>query len=388
MSKRSVKKTIRLMCLVMSAVFLVSGMSFTSSATSVGELERQKQQAIQEKNALQKEAGNLASDYRDVRSQYQALKKQVDDANIDLEQTIGEIDYLSKKLSEAKEKQVEMEDIMRIHIKYMYENSSLSMLELLLESSSIAEFFERYEYLNMIVKYDRDIMEEYKKTQRDIETETTELTAKRTQLEEMSANLSKNKEELKKLVDSAGEELSQKNAEVNETQAEINAYDKKIAEMKEYEKQLAMQNASSNYALSREIGNFPNTEYTGGAYAGYTNDDLYLLAAIIDAEAGGEPYEGQIAVGSVVMNRVFSSKFPNTISGVVYQKNQFEPVRSGRLQLILNRGPGASCFNAAREVLAGTRNTNRLFFWALWLAEQRGLVGTTDGEIIGTQFFF
>ena len=55
----------------------------------------------------------------------------------------------------------------------------------------------------------------------------------------------------------------------------------------------------------------------------YTNSDLYLLAKCIYAEARGESYTGQVAVGAVVLNRVASSKFPNSISGVIYQKNAF-----------------------------------------------------------------
>ena len=373
---------------VMILSLVLSCFTFTSNAESVRELEAQKQQAINEKKNLEAEANQLHTEYRDVKQQYDELKAQVDASDRDVEQLSQELSYLSVQLSDAKTSQAQMEQAMKLHIKYMYENDILNMLELLLESGSIAEFFERYEYLNMIVKYDRNMVSEYKKTQEEIGVKSTELTAKKTQLEEQSAQLDDKKQKLKALVDNAGAELSDKSAEVNNAQAEINAYDKRIAEMKEYEKQLATKNAASNYALAREIGNFPNTEDTSGALNGYTEDDLYLMAAIIDAEAGGEPYEGKIAVGSVVMNRIFSSKFPNTLSGVIYQKNQFEPVSSGRLQMILNRGPSASCFEAAREVLNGKRNTHRLFFWALWLAEQRGLIGTQDGEIIGTQFFF
>ncbi|MCR4611327.1 MAG: cell wall hydrolase [Lachnospiraceae bacterium] len=384
--RKRVFRIITSLTLVLSLI--VVGFSFTSNATSVSELEQKKQQAINEKKNLEQQASDLHEDYTDVKSQYAALKAQVDEADISLRQASEELTYLSQQLSEAKTNQTERENVMKLHIRYMYENDIMNMIELLLESGSIAEFFERYEYLNMIVKYDRELLDEYKKTQQEITAKSEELTAKRTQLEAQSNELNAKKAQLKTLVDNAGAELSEKNAEVKDTEAEINAYDKKIAEMKEYEKQLAAQNASSNLALAREIGNFPNTEYTGGAYEGYTQDDYYLLACIIEAEAGGEPYEGKIAVGSVVMNRVFSSRFPNTIPGVVYQKNQFEPVSSGRLQLIMSRGPSADCYSAAQEVLNGARNTNRLFFWALWLAEQRGLVGTVDGEIIGSQFFF
>ena len=378
----------RILSVVMSVMLVATGMGITSFAETLQELEQKKQQAVNEKTQLEKESNQLYADYKDVSSQYNELKAKVDSLDRDVENASQEMTYLSQQLSEAKVNQAKREQIMKLHIKYMYENGAMNMLEMLLESGSISELFEKIEYLNIIVKYDRQIMDEYKKTQQDISDKTTQLSEKRASLEAQSNELSAQKQELRKLVDSAGAELSDKNSEVGDAQAEINAYDKRIAEMKQAERQMASANAASQEELRRQIGNFDNTEDTSGAYSGYTQDDLYLLAAIIHAEAEGEPYEGKIAVGSVVMNRVFSSKFPNTISGVVYQKNQFEPARSGRLQLILDRGPNPDCFDAAREVLAGARNTHRLFFWALWLAEQRGLIGNMEGEIIGTQFFF
>ena len=81
--------------------------------------------------------------------------------------------------------------------------------------------------------------------------------------------------------------------------------------------------------------------------------DLDLMAAIIECEAGGESYTGKVAVGSVVMNRVKSSVFPNTVAGVIYQNKQFSPVGSGRFSVVLARGANASCYEAAQEAMAG-----------------------------------
>ena len=88
-----------------------------------------------------------------------------------------------------------------------------------------------------------------------------------------------------------------------------------------------------------------------------------MMAAIIYVEAGIEPYEGKVAVGSVVMNRVESPYFPNTISGVIYQSGQFTPVASGRFELALtNNLANADCVRAAKEVLNGHRNVPYHFF--------------------------
>ena len=81
----------------------------------------------------------------------------------------------------------------------------------------------------------------------------------------------------------------------------------------------------------------------------YTSSDLYLLAKTIYAEARGESYTGQVAVGAVILNRVKSSAFPNTISGVVYQKHAFTAVSDGQINL----EPDKTAMNAAQDAMNG-----------------------------------
>lgn len=89
-----------------------------------------------------------------------------------------------------------------------------------------------------------------------------------------------------------------------------------------------------------------------------------VMAALIYCEAGNQPYKGKVAVGSVVMNRIASPRFPNTFEGVVYQRGQFTPAMSGKLARVLeaNRIP-ASCYEAAIEAIEGAKPVgNALFF--------------------------
>lgn len=86
-------------------------------------------------------------------------------------------------------------------------------------------------------------------------------------------------------------------------------------------------------------------------------DTMLLLAALIHCEARGESYEGQVAVGAVVMNRVRSSAYPNTIEGVIYASGQFTPAMSGKVDQVLKSGKiNASCIEAAKEALSGKSN--------------------------------
>lgn len=86
-------------------------------------------------------------------------------------------------------------------------------------------------------------------------------------------------------------------------------------------------------------------------------DDVTLLAALIQCEAGNECYEGQLAVGAVVMNRVKSGAYPGSIQGVIYQSGQFPPAGRGMVAAIAASGPKASCMQAAQAAISGMDNT-------------------------------
>ncbi len=79
------------------------------------------------------------------------------------------------------------------------------------------------------------------------------------------------------------------------------------------------------------------------------NNNVNLLARAISGEARGEPYEGQVAVGAVILNRVSSSQFPNTISGVIYQSGAFDSVKDGQI----NMEPTSTAIKAAQDALSG-----------------------------------
>ena len=92
-----------------------------------------------------------------------------------------------------------------------------------------------------------------------------------------------------------------------------------------------------------------NSPGNSNSSSGTSNSDLNLLARTVYAEARGEPYAGQVAVAAVVLNRVKSSSFPNTISGVVYQPGAFTAVSDGQINL----SPNQTAYNAAKDALNG-----------------------------------
>ena len=104
-----------------------------------------------------------------------------------------------------------------------------------------------------------------------------------------------------------------------------------------------------------------------------STDDVTLLAALIQCEAGGCSYDCQLAVGSVVVNRVKSGAFPNSVYKVIYQKGQFGPASSGKLAGRLRKGVSSTARRAAQAALSGTDNTNGAKYFKLASSGHKGV---------------
>ena len=124
----------------------------------------------------------------------------------------------------------------------------------------------------------------------------------------------------------------------------------------------------------------------GASSASIVSADHRLLAKLVYAEARGEPYKGQVAVAAVVLNRVRSASFPNTISGVVYQPNAFTCVNNGSI----NNTPDNSCIRAALDALNGWDPTNGCVYYYnpatatnewIWTREVQLSIGQHDFAI-------
>lgn len=138
-----------------------------------------------------------------------------------------------------------------------------------------------------------------------------------------------------------------------------------------------------------------NTSKKDKKKAAYSKAELRLMASIINCEAGAESYQGKLAVGIVVMNRVKSSKFPNTIKKVIYQKYQFSPVTNGMLKKKLsqydagkvNSKQWKSCISAAKKALSGqntilyknkTKKMTGVYFFSGYLSGAKFRIGGHD----------
>lgn len=117
-------------------------------------------------------------------------------------------------------------------------------------------------------------------------------------------------------------------------------------------------------------------------------EELLLLQKIVMAEAEGEPYEGKVAVANVVLNRLRSANYPDTIKEVIYQKSQFSPVRNGRLKKVK---PNEDTIHAVNEALNGRKEVrdDTYYFLSLKLATDLTIARTKDkAKVIGNHTFY
>jgi spore germination cell wall hydrolase CwlJ-like protein len=261
-----------------------------------------------------------------------------------------------------------------------------SLLLILFDSTSLQDFLTKYEYINDIVAYDQMKMEEYQALVDSIAAQIAEIEKKEAELDEYQTQLDEKHEELADLTDTVMGQLSSTNSTLSSERSKLDDYDKQLSDLDEKMKSLESQTAAAQAELAKQIAErlALTKEDTSGSYSA-SDEELIWLAATIQAEADGESYTGKLAVGSVIMNRVKSSAFPNTIVGVITQNLQFASYRSGKVNLIISNGPNSTCVNAAREVLGGARVGDYLFFMPKYWADYYRI---SEYNMIGNHAFF
>lgn len=319
-----------------------------------------------EQSDLQKRLSELNTELTEVSNRLADLEAQIVDK-------LAEIEETQMALAEAREKEAWQYECMRQHVKYSYERGSMGWLEAVFQAESFASILNYATYFEGVASYSNRVLEEIISTREFIESEEIRLEKENQELEILKINAEAEKSRVNDLITEVSKSISQYEDQIDDAEKAARAYE---AEMKKLEKdlkylkkKLAEEQAMSQLAANSEWRNISEVTFAEG--------DRYLLANLIYCEAGGEPYAGQVAVGAVVINRVLSSRFPDTVVGVIYQKRQFSPVGSGRLELALARNKATeSCYKAADEAMAGLSNVGNCVFFRTPIP---GLTGISIG---------
>ena len=376
------------------------------TGSSVEELERQREEQQSQLDSLKEYQINLSDELTELNNGLQEISNELADTQDEIAAKNVEIEAAESRIAELTTRSESQYEAMKKRVQYMYENGNQSYLELLLGSSSFSDFLNRMEYAKSIYDYDRQELSDYQDTLAELKQQKEDLETAKEELLAAEQTKQEQKSKADSLVAAQQEKISAAKSDVADAETEIADTDAEIARQKAYEEELEAQKAKEDAARQEEIrrqeeelinsqqpdasdnnanpdGTSTGDNITGSDTSGggtVNASDVAMLAALIQCEAGGESYEGKLAVGSVVMNRVDSSYFPDTVVGVIYQSGQFSPVASGRFAVVLSSGADASCVQAATEVLAGTRTLNCLYF-----RRNNGLI---NGTVIGNHVFY
>ncbi|MBQ6844753.1 MAG: cell wall hydrolase [Agathobacter sp.] len=315
---------------------------------------------------------DLENDLKNLNQNLQSLANEMNELETEIAATQQEIAATTIELQDATLLANKQQEEMKSRIQFMYEQGNTSLLVTLLESDSFTDFLNKAEYISFITSYDRTKLNEYQQL-------LSEISQKKATLEADESSLLAMKDEMQQKQSNVNALIKETQGKLDETQSEIASLERKIKEWEEYEKKLEEEKIEEDLNNWDEIQDIEDEDWEDVEYEPQEGE-AYLLAAIIQCEAESEPYLGKIAVGNVVLNRVKSSSFPNTITGVIYQTKQFSPVASGRLAYRLEAGVNAECIQAATEVLNGKHVIDALFF--------RMNNGKINGTIIGNHVFY
>ncbi|MBR1471751.1 MAG: cell wall hydrolase [Lachnospiraceae bacterium] len=329
------------------------------------------QQDLQETQAdlarLQRVKSGYQGEMNELNAELQLVADHLHKLEVEMDLKQLEIDETIAALEQARITRQEQYDSMKMRIRFLYENGGMAYVDILFSADSFGEFLNFADYVADLSAYDRQMLEEYIQTEHEIEDEEAQLEREMAELESLKAGVVEQQKQVNGLIQktagniaATAENIEAVNAQADAYEQEIVAREQEVADAtaeyeaikRQYEEELRL----SRLAAQSKWRNISEVTFEEG--------DRYLLANLIYCEAGNQPYEGQVAVGAVVINRVLSSRYPDTVTGVIYQRKQFSPVDNGRLAnaLAVNKAT-ARCYQAADEAMAGHTNVgNCLYF--------------------------
>ncbi|WP_155834528.1 cell wall hydrolase [Butyrivibrio sp. FC2001] len=316
---------------------------------------------------LHKEKTVLESKLNDLNEQLAEVSSNLEDLEGQIEVKEEEISTTQDELAAAISTRDEQYAAMKKRVQFIYEKQGFMLLDMLTDVGGFADFLNQSDYVAALSAYDRKMLEQYKETcvnidakEKALQTEKAELDECKDQVEAEQSRVSGLVTETNGSISQYKQNISTAEEEAKDIEEQARAYESQVEEqnkdVKALEAKLAEEIRLSKLAAKSKWRNISEVSFAEG--------DRYLLANLIYCEAGGEPYEGKVAVGAVVINRVLSSVYPDTVVGVIYQSGQFSPVGSGRLALALANGSATeSCYQAADAAMGGATNVGNCVYF-------------------------
>lgn len=326
-------------------------------------------------SSLENQASELQGQLAGINEDILALSDEIDGTQMQLEILNGDMERTADELTSAQENETRQYEDMKDRIKYMYEHGNATLLEMLFSAENMSDFLNKADFIENLSSYDRDALDELKNIHQQIADHQETLKAQKASLDDLQAQLESQQEALQAKASATSTDLNDVRNRLEKAREEEA---KRIAA--EEERRAAEAAAESNSSSS--TGGSGNSVSEGGSIDAST-DDVTLLAALLQCEAL-QDYNCLLAVATVIMNRVESSRFPNSISGVIYASGQFSPTWTGKLQQVLDRGPSSLSMRVAQDAINGARLSSVADCYYFLYAPYTD----RDGVVIGDNVFF
>ena len=371
------------------------------SGSSVSELESEKKENESEKEQVESQLDELSESQANLEDYLYNLQVELESVNSEissLEANISEkesaIILNNELLENAKAEESEQYVSMVKRIQFLYESGKTDYYEIIFSNENISDGLNKAEFMSELIKYDREMLNKYKDTKKLILNTEKILNKDMKELNLLKDDLVKEKGKISKKISSSSSKIKKLASKISEAEASKAEYEMIILEkemeiVKRREEESIRESIRQSEEASRREEQKNNEEETTEGYddTPYVPLDeateIELLSTIIYCEAGNQPEEGMYAVGSVVINRIKSPNFPNTMIEVLEQPYQFTPVSvSPRFYIALERKEATpACIKVATDILQnGVITGDWLFF--------RVNDGSKQGTIIGDHVFY
>lgn len=402
----------RHICLLLS--LMIAGISVLSAQASGDDLEQagaRVESAEEEAKSLQEAATRLESYLEDLNSQLDQLTSDIEDLAAQKSELDSQLAQTNEELEAARETEAVQYANMKKRIQYMYENRDAGFVGLIFSEESLSGIMNKAEYAMEMVNYDRQMLTAYKETKDLIAQKESDILTEKEALNQIVQETEEKKNEVLAAIGETAEKMEECAGNLEDTKGQLAQYRAELqrkeleaeARMDELDEEPVQVADGSSQGGESTSGNGnaetpteavetptkapvpaptevpteaptqapaptePPTEAPTQAptqapgpgddeidYTAYS--DLELLAAMIYREAGGEPWQGKVAVGNVIMNRIRSSRYPNTMLGVLSQPYQFSPWGNPKYINALKNGVNSTCMQAAEVAMNGTEN--------------------------------
>ncbi|MBR5336686.1 MAG: cell wall hydrolase [Lachnospiraceae bacterium] len=345
--------------------------------------EREKQETEQQKKETEAYLSEVNKRAIDLNTEAASAQQKYEDKRQEVSDTAQEL--------KSAEEQVKLQyENMKKRFKFIYEKGTTGYIEVILESRSISEMINRTQYVSKVLESDKALLEAFKGKVLEINGLKQKLEQDESDLKVLSADANNKLAQARNSIEEAKQTIREQDATIRDQEESIRDKEDEIAvsaaRIKALEKEILI--------ADKEIGT------TGGTKGEQTTEqkvtktdsvsvgasDRDMIAAMIWCEVGAEGMEEKKGVASVIVNRLKSTRYPNTVQAVLFQNMQFAPTwemtsdgTTSKFMLALANGAPSACYSAADWALAGNSNVGDAIGFKL---ASTGIEGIVIGKVV------